>query len=109
MSGIVEVCEVVLTAPDPEWLERFTKGLVADRLCASVHNGVSIRSVYWWQGELREATEVRSALHTRSDLVPRIVDRVKLEHPYEVPGVVVLPITGGNQTYLEWIVQETAP
>ena len=109
MSGGVEVCEVVLTAPDSDWLERFAKGLVTDRLCAAAHSGVSIRSAYWWQGELREATEVRATLHTRSDLVSRIVERVNLEHPYQVPGVVVLPISGGNQAYLEWIVQETSP
>jgi hypothetical protein len=33
-----EVCEVIITAPDPAWLVEFTRRLVTDRLCASGHN-----------------------------------------------------------------------
>ena len=33
-----EVCEVIITAPDPDWLVEFTRRLVTDRLCASGHN-----------------------------------------------------------------------
>ena len=30
---MTELCEVVITAPDPEWLFRLTRALVADGLC----------------------------------------------------------------------------
>jgi hypothetical protein len=35
---MTELSEVVITAPDPEWLFRLTRALVADGLCASAHN-----------------------------------------------------------------------
>ena len=35
-----ELCEVVITAPDPEWLKAFTRKLVDDRLYASVRGGL---------------------------------------------------------------------
>ena len=38
-----EVCEVIITAPDPDWLVEFTRRLVTDRLCASGHNSQPIR------------------------------------------------------------------
>lgn len=49
-SGAVtdEVCEIVVTAPDAEWLIEFGRRLVTDRLAASVHNLTPIRSIYEW-------------------------------------------------------------
>ena len=39
---------------------------------------------------------------------PRIIERTKQEHPYEVPSVVALPIIDGNPDYIGWILEETA-
>jgi periplasmic divalent cation tolerance protein len=33
-----ELCEVVITAPDPDWLCAFARSLVEDRLAASAHD-----------------------------------------------------------------------
>jgi periplasmic divalent cation tolerance protein len=106
---MTELCEVVITAPDPEWLASLTRELVSERLCASAHNFAPVRSIYRWQGQVHERTEGRASLHTRAELVTRIVDRVKVAgHPYEVPGISVRPITDGNPDYLQWIVKETS-
>lgn len=105
---MTELCEVVITAPEPDWLHDFSRRLVEDGLCASVHNFTPVRSVYRWQGEVHERTEGRVSLHTSRDRVPEIVARAKAEHPYEVPGVSARPIIDGNPDYLAWIAQETA-
>lgn len=102
-----QLCEVVITAPDGDWLADFVRGLVVDRLCASAHNFAPIRSIYRWQGEIHDTVEVRAALHTRRGLVGEIVARVNSEHPFEVPDVSVLPIVDGNPAYLAWIQAET--
>lgn len=104
-----ELAEVVITAPDPDWLLDLTRQLVAERLCASAHNFAPIRSVYRWRGEVMERAEGRVSLHTRAALVPAIVERVKTSHPYEVPGISTRAITDGNPDYLAWIADETAP
>lgn len=98
-----DVCEVVVTAPDPEWLVRFARRLIDDRLCAGSHHVSPIRSLYRWEGEVHDRSEARVALHTRVDLVPQIIDRADREHPYDVPCVIALPIAGGNPAYLQWI------
>lgn len=102
-----DYCEVVITAPDADWLADFTRRLIEDRLCASGHNISPIRSLYRWQGEMNDKTEARVALHTRTSLVPQIIERTLREHPYEVPGLVTLPINDGNPAYLQWIRDET--
>ena len=56
-----EVCEVIITAPDPNWLVEFTRRLVTDRLCASGHNFQPIRTIYRWHGQVHDKTEGRVA------------------------------------------------
>ena len=43
----------------------------------------------------------------RRSQLPQIVDRAKLEHPYEVPSVVAIPIIGGGSDYIGWILEQT--
>lgn len=106
---MTELCEVVITAPDPDWLRRFTRELVDRRLCASVHNFSPVHSIYRWQGEVHERTEGRASLHTRRELIPAIVEHAKDRHPYQVPSISARPIYDGNPEYLDWIAEQTAP
>ncbi|MEU4562521.1 divalent-cation tolerance protein CutA [Actinoplanes sp. NPDC023936] len=103
-----DICEVVITAADPEWLAGFTRRLVADRLAACGQQVAAIRSIYRWDGEVQDDPEARVALHTRVDLVDRIIERVGAEHPYDVPCVLALPILAANPAYADWVRQETA-
>ena len=103
-----DLCEVVITAPDPAWLTDFTRALIADHLCAGSHQIETIRAIYPWRGEVHDTREARVAVRTRIALVEAIVERVRAEHPYEVPGVVALPIIAANPDYARWIRDETA-
>jgi periplasmic divalent cation tolerance protein len=99
-ASMNELCEVVITAPDPDWLKDFSRKLVEQRLAASAHNFAPIRSVYRWRGDIYERTEGRVSLHTQRDRVATIVALAKQEHPYEVPGISTRTITDGNPDYL---------
>jgi periplasmic divalent cation tolerance protein len=101
------VCEVVISADSAGWLVDFTRELVAARLVACGHHLTPIRSVYRWDGAVRDEQEARVALHTRRSLVPKIVERADADHPYDVPCVIALPIAAGNPRYVQWILDET--
>jgi periplasmic divalent cation tolerance protein len=107
-TDLEDVCQIVITAPDGEWLAEFTRQLVSDKLAAAAHNVAQIRSIYRWQGEIYDRGEARVTLHTRAALTPAIIERVNREHPYEVPCVVATPIVAGNPAYIRWIVNETS-
>ncbi len=102
-----EICEVIITADDADWLAGFTRRLVLDRLSACGQNVSPIRSIYRWQGEIYDEAQARVALHTRTSLIPEIVKRADEYHPDDVPCVIVLPISGGNPAYIEWVLAET--
>ena len=104
-----QICEVVVTGPDAEWLAGFTRSLVQERLAACGHTIAAVRSIYRWQGVVHDDAEARVALHTRMSLVPRIVQRADRDHPYDVPCVIALPVAGGNPAYVQWVLSETEP
>jgi periplasmic divalent cation tolerance protein len=104
---VEDVCEIVVTGSDSEWLSGYTRTLVEERLVACGHQLAAIRSVYRWEGVVHDEAEARVALHTRRSLVPEVVARTSELHPYDVPCVIALPFVGGNPDYLRWVVRET--
>src|SRR5215207_5407596 len=58
-------CEVVVTAPEEDWLKDLCRQLVDAGLAASAHVIFPITSIYRWHGAVRETTEGRAFLRTR--------------------------------------------
>jgi periplasmic divalent cation tolerance protein len=102
-----DICEVVVTGGDAEALAALTRTLVDERLAACGQNIASIRSIYRWEGAVQDDPEARVALHTRTALVPELVERVKALHSYDVPCVIALPVVAGNPPYIQWVLAET--
>jgi periplasmic divalent cation tolerance protein len=102
-----DVCEVIITADNADWLADFTRKLVEDRLAACGQNIAPIRSIYRWEGKVQDEPEARVALHTRTSLVPEITELAAHEHPYDVPCVIALPVVAGNPSYISWVLDST--
>ena len=107
MSKLDEVCEVIITAPNADWLADFTRRLVEDHLSACGHEVTEIRSIYRWADKIHDVSEARVALHTRTSHLDAIIERTRQEHPYEVPCVIAVPITDGLPAYVQWILDTT--
>ena len=44
---------------------------------------------------------------TRVSLVPRLVERLDREHPYQVPGIIAVPIINTSPAYEDWLLSQT--
>jgi len=102
-----EIVNVTITAPNAELLVQLTRQLVESGLAASGNVIDGARSVYQWDGEVREADEAVASLRTLARHVDAIVEATKEHHPYEVPHVIALPIVGANPDYERWIIDST--
>ncbi len=100
---------VYITAASQDEAARLGRSLVEARLAACANVIGPLRSFYWWDGAVREDTEVALVLKTRADLVDAVIAKVKDEHSYDCPCIVALPIEAGNPEYLAWIDAETLP
>lgn len=83
--------------------------LLTDRLASCVQRLGPLRSRYHWQGRLESAEEWLFLCKTTAALAAAATARIATLHPYDTPEVVVLPITGGLDRYLDWIAAETGP
>jgi periplasmic divalent cation tolerance protein len=98
---------ILSTVPESE-SSRIAGTLVSERLVACV-NAMPVRSTYRWKGEICNDEEVLLVMKTREGLFPRVMERLKELHPYEVPEILAVPVWGGSSGYLEWVLGETTP
>ncbi|MCI0482097.1 MAG: divalent-cation tolerance protein CutA [Candidatus Dadabacteria bacterium] len=97
---------VIITAPDDGTAERIAGALLDEKLIACASR-FPVSSVYRWKGKVENAAEVMLLCKTREKLVEDLTRRVKELHPYEVPEIITIPITGGSSEYLDWIDEST--
>ena len=94
---------VLVTAPDVEDGQKIARKLVSDQLAACVNLLPGMTSIYTWEGEICEESEVLLIIKTRADLFETLSLTVQAEHPYEVPEIIALPIIDGDRDYLKWL------
>jgi periplasmic divalent cation tolerance protein len=77
--------------------------LVTEGLAACVQANGPITSIYRWQGAVERATEWTCQAKTTPETADALVTRIRALHGYEVPEILVTPVTGGDAGYLRWI------
>lgn len=103
-----ELRVVLATAPDADTGAALARVLVEERLAACVNLLPGVRSIYRWEGQVEDASEVLLLIKTRADRCEALASRVRELHPYDVPEVLELPAVGGSDPYLEWVRTESA-
>ncbi len=97
---------VYVTVPDEREALTLARMLVEARLAAGVNVLPGARSVYRWQGAVREAGEcLLLAQVSRADFCAA----VRAAHSYEVPCIVALPLEAGHRPFLRWIEENSLP
>ena len=99
---------VLVTVPDMDTAERLGEKLVEERLAACANLVPGIVSIYRWDEQVQRDDEILVVLKTEQSSVAALRERVVTLHPYDVPEVVELPISGGHAPYLEWLARSTA-
>jgi len=74
-----------VTAP-PEAALEIARELVEQRLAACV-NRIDCDSIYRWEGEVYDETEVILLAKTTADRYPELVEAVQKLHPHDVPCI----------------------
>ena len=100
---------VAVTVQDVKNGARIAKALVEERLAACVNIIPTIRSLYRWEDKVCDDPESLLWIKTRKALLPRLQERVKALHSYDLPEVIALDIVGGLPAYLEWVAGEADP
>jgi periplasmic divalent cation tolerance protein len=104
MADVLADCVIVLvTIPADTEAVPFARGLVEAGVAACVNVLPPMQSIYRWDGQLQTEEERQVLIKTTSAAVPKLWQRVRDLHPYDIPEFIVLPIIDGNEAYLKWI------
>lgn len=106
-SAGTEVQVVLMTAPDPESAQSLARTMVGERLAACVNLLPGVQSTYRWEGKVETNDEILLLVKTTRIRLDALIQRVQELHPYDLPEVLALPVTGGLEEYLKWVGDET--
>ncbi|MDQ3244090.1 MAG: divalent-cation tolerance protein CutA [Gemmatimonadota bacterium] len=104
-TDAVVVLTTIATADEAVTLirELLDRRLIA---CGTVQEGG--RSLYRWEGKIADEREAIVLLKTRSGCIEGLRRAFAELHPYKVPELLAIPVTGGLERYLGWINSETS-
>ena len=86
-----------------EEADKISRGLVEDKLAFCVNAIPGIQSTYYWEGKIHVDEEFLLIVKTRKDRYDALETWVKINHSYEVPEIIALPIERGLPAYLSGI------
>src|SRR5664279_2261661 len=103
----VEPVVVMVTTGSVDEARAIAQVLVQERLAACVNILPAVESVFFWQGTLQEVPETIMLIKTIPDRVEAIQFRVRSMHSYQVFEMLVMPTSGANPEYRDWILEQT--
>lgn len=95
------------TAPDIVTAKDIGEALVQSGAAACVNIIPGVQSIYRWRGDVCRDEEIILLIKTSDEKIEEVKKTVLAMHPYEVPEVISLNITGGSDKYLSWINDST--
>ena len=95
---------LVLSTAQPGGGERIARCLLEEKLAACV-NIAQVRSYFVWDGKLSDEIEDLMIIKTEERLIDKVKSRIKELHSYQLPEIIIIPITDGEESYLHWIRQ----
>ena len=107
MSSTAEFTACYVTVPDHATATKLANLLLESKSAACVNIIPHVESMYWWDGKVQTDKELLMMIKTRSNLVEAVTKTVKNSHPYDVCEVIAVPITAGNEPYLNWVREST--
>ncbi len=104
-TGCVMVWTTVASTAEGE---RVASILVEERLAACVNVLGEMQSFYRWKGSVEMGRERQLVIKTTAARVPALMARLGELHEYDLPELIVVPVAGGSDAYLNWIRESTA-
>ena len=101
------VMVVYVTASDASEARHIGRTIVEERLAACANILASMNSIYWWEGQVQEASEAVLILKTTEARLEALVRRVKALHSYDCPCIEAWPAAAGYPPFFDWVAQET--
>jgi len=102
------MCVLSTTLANENEAQKMSQMLI-DRKLAACTQEFEVNSRFRWNDTIQTETEVVLLVKTAVDRVEATIEAIKEAHSYDLPEIIVLPVTGGLPGYMAWVYGETRP
>jgi len=106
---MTEMLLVYTTFANEEDAARVVRALIEERLIACGNLIPATRSLYRWQGTIKDEREVVALMKTRKQDWTALLSRLHELHPYETPECIAVRVAAGAPKYMEWLEEALEP
>ncbi|TWW66331.1 Protein CutA -like protein [Takifugu flavidus] len=79
------------------------RAIMERRLAASVNILSRTSTMYYWKGEIQDASEILMLVKTKTSRIQQVTDYVRSFHPYANPEVLSFAVQDGSLSYMRWM------
>ncbi len=98
---------MIMTTVDSEAQADTLCSVLLEQHLAACIQELPVTSRYRWQGEIQRDRETLLLVKTAAGAADAAVQVIERHHDYEVPEILVVPVTGGLPAYLQWLMTQT--
>jgi uncharacterized protein involved in tolerance to divalent cations len=103
MKSAARFAVVLVTTPGLRVARKLAGAVLDARLAACANLVPGLESHYVWQGKRERTREVLMVMKTTRRQLAALEALIIDLHPYDTPEFITLPLTQGNERYLQWI------
>ncbi|XP_075690229.1 protein CutA homolog [Rhinoderma darwinii] len=92
-----------INCPNEQIAREIARGILEKNLAASVNIMPKTSSLYIWEGEIEEASEVLLIVKTRTAKLRELLGYVRFVHPFDAPDFMTVSIDRENSDYSKYI------
>ena len=94
---------VLTSVPDKPLAEAISQKLIRENLAACVHILSPHTAIYNWDGKINSEQEYDLLIKTIEDRYDEVESAILSMHPYDLPAVIKIPVSGGSDAFLQWV------
>ncbi|KAL6463496.1 hypothetical protein MHYP_G00278870 [Metynnis hypsauchen] len=94
---------LLMNCPTEQVAKDIGRHIMEKRMAACVNILPHTSTMYYWKGEIRDASEILLLVRTRTSLIQRLTEFITAMHPYEIPEIISFPIEDGSLSYFKWM------
>jgi periplasmic divalent cation tolerance protein len=99
----IEFIQINITTSSKEEAQKLSKLLLSQKLAACFQIIGPMTSNYWWEDKIESDEEWLCQIKTLKINFNQIEQVIIENHSYDVPEIIVFPITNGSKNYLDWV------
>lgn len=93
----------ITTFPSDDVARQIGTVLVGSQLVACINILPNVTSIYHWEGKMEVESEVIAFMKTSRNQVSALKQKLTEIHPYDVPELLIIRVSDGMPSYLDWV------